>query len=153
MRRGCRSRTAAVADYPDGTNFEDVPDHPNTALFRDIPRSGQWITTRDLRTGARAKVWKATARGVITLPMTASRIAEHAELVGYVLNPELAKIKRIDPVRGGKSITSPGTWVDIDVPEPPPNPVHQVDAQAAELMPSELLELRDRIDARIEGMA
>ncbi|PPJ31848.1 hypothetical protein C5E45_32675 [Nocardia nova] len=142
-----------MADFPDGTNFEDTPLHPNTDLFRDIPMSGRWITTFDPVTQTQAKVWKATARGVITLPTTASRIAEHAELVGFVLNPDLAQIKRIDPVRGGKSLTSPGEWVDIDAPEPPPNPVHQIAAQAEHhLMPSELLELRDRIDAQIENL-
>lgn len=142
-----------MADYPDGSNFEDTPEHPYTSLFRDIPMSGRWITVRDPKTGKRARVWRATARGVITLPTTASRIAEHAELVGMVLDPDRAQIKRIDPVRGGKSITSPGDWVPVDAEEPAPNPVADIAAQAEQqLMPSELLELRARIDAQLEGM-
>lgn len=141
-----------MADYPDGTNFADnPPDHPHTDLFRDIPMSGTWITVRGPK-GTKARVWRATGRGAITLPATASRIAEHAELVGFVLDPDRAQIKRVDPVRGGRSITNPGNWVDIDAPEPAPDPVTQIAAAAeSQLMPHELIELRDRIDAQLEN--
>ncbi|MGI5222165.1 phage gene 29 protein family protein [Nocardia sp. CA-290969] len=142
-----------MADYPDGSNFEDTPQHPHTDLFRDIPISGRWITIRDAKTGQRTKVWRVGARGVITLPSTASRIAEHAELCGFRLHPELALIKRVDPIRGGKSITNPGDWMDINAPDPDPDPVHVVAAQAEQLMPSELLELRRRIDEQLGGYA
>lgn len=142
-----------MADYPDGTNYDDTPPHPWTELFRDIPISGQWVTVPP-RPGSReapTRLWRPTARGAITLPATAARIAEHADLVGFELNPEKALIKRIDPIRGGGSITNPGNWVDITAPEPPPNPVHVVAAAAQALMPSELLELRDRIDEQLES--
>lgn len=142
-----------MADYPDGTNFEDTPQHPHTDLFRDIPLSGRWITVRDAKTGKKARLWRIGGRGVITLPATAGRIAEHAELCGFRLHPELAKIKRIDPIRGGKSLTSPGDWVDITAPEPELAPIDKVTAATEELMPSELIELRRRIDNRLEGMA
>ncbi|CAM3038387.1 hypothetical protein SKPI104516_15450 [Skermania piniformis] len=143
-----------VADFPDGSNFRDnPPDHPNTDLWRDIPMSGEWITIRDKK-GRKRRFWKATARGAITLPATASRLAEHAELVGYVLDPKLAKIKRQDPVRLGRSLTSPGDWVDLSAPDPAPNPVLEHAAAAeAELTPVELRELRDRIDQQLEGHA
>ncbi|WP_280305356.1 phage gene 29 protein family protein [Nocardia neocaledoniensis] len=139
-----------MSDYPDGTNFTDVPQHPNTDLFRDIPTSGHFITTRD-RKGKKTRIWRPTARGAITLPATASRIAEHAELVGFVLDPDRALIKRIDPIRGGRSITNPGTWVDVTAPVPDVAPVDVVAAASEALMPSELLELRARIDARLES--
>lgn len=142
-----------MPDYPDGTNYVDTPEHPWTDLFRDIPVSGHFVTTRTGvgKAAKKTRLWTPTARGVITLPSTASRIAEHAELVGLRLDPSLALIKRIDPVRGGRSITNPGEWVDITAPDPPPNPVHAVAAAAEELMPSELLELRNRIDAQLES--
>ncbi|WP_328660352.1 phage gene 29 protein family protein [Nocardia salmonicida] len=139
-----------MADYPDGTNFADEPMHPHTDLFRDIPVSGHFITTRD-RKGKKSRIWRPTARGAITLPATASRIAEHAELVGFVLDPDRALIKRIDPLRGGRSITNPGTWVDSDAPVPDVKPVDVVAAASEALMPSELLELRARIDAQLES--
>lgn len=141
-----------MADFPDGSNFADnPPDHPHTDLWRDIPQSGRWITIRDKK-GRKGKIWKATSRGAIILPTSASRLAEHAELVGYRLDPALAVIQRIDPVRGGKSITNPGDWIDITLPVPEADPVHEVAVQAEQLLPSELLALRDRIDAQIEGM-
>ncbi len=140
-----------MADFPDGSSYSDQPLHPHTDLFRDIPISGTFAKVRDPDTGRKRRIWRPTRRGVITLPATASRIAEHAELVGFRLDPALAVIKRIDPIRGGKSITNPGDWADVSAPEPPPNPVAVVAAAAADLMPAELLELRDRIDEQLGG--
>lgn len=152
-----------MSDYPDGTDYVEPKLHPNTDLWRDIPTGGEFVKVSSIMAAAggdkfplikgKKKWWRRTGRGAISLPITASRLAEHAELVGYELNPSKAQIKYIDPVRGGKSLTSPGDWVDIDAPAPPPSPVNQLAAVAnAELAPHELIELRQKLDEQISGM-
>ena len=153
-----------MSDFPDGTKFVETKLHPNTDLWRDIPITGEFvrapiIAAEIAAAGGEAlpktkkRWWRRTSRGAITLPVTASRLAEHAELVGYVHDPARAKIKYIDPVRGGKSLTSPGDWVDIDAPAPPQSPVKQfVAAASAKLTPQELMELRDGLDEQIEAI-
>ena len=152
-----------MSDYPDGTDYVEPKLHPNTDLWRDIPTGGEFVKVTAAAIGAagkdkfpmikgKKKWWRRTGRGAISLPVTASRLAEHAELVGYVLDPSRALIKYIDPVRGGKSLTSPGDWVDVDAPAPPPSPVNQLAAVAgSSLAHHELVELRQRLDEQISG--
>ena len=152
-----------MSDYPDGTDYVEPKLHPNTDLWRDVPTGGEFVKVTAASAAmagdkfpllkGKKKWWRRTGRGAISLPATASRLAEHAELVGYVLDPKRAMIKRIDPVRGGKSLTSPGDWVDIDAPAPPPSPVNQLAAVAEQsLAHHELVELRQKLDESISGM-
>lgn len=153
-----------MSDYPDGTNYVEPQLHPLTDLWRDIPQTGEFVRAPIVAAEIAAaggeplpkskkKWWRRTSRGAITLPVTASRLAEHAELVGYVHDPARAQIKYIDPVRAGKSLTSPGDWVDIDAPAPPQSPVNQFAAAAeAKLMPQEVVELRDKLNEQIEAI-
>lgn len=149
-----------MSDYPDGTDYVEPKLHPNTDLWRDIPTGGEFVKVSAAAAAAsggklpkgKRRMWRRTGRGAISLPATSSRLAEHAELVGYVLDPSRAQIKYIDPVRGGKSLTSPGDWVDIDAPAPPQSPVNQLAAVAEQqLAHHELVELRRKLDESISA--
>lgn len=138
-----------MADFPDGSNYVEPKLHPLADLWKDIPIAGEFV-----RQGrGKRKLWRRTAPGVITMPTTPSRLAEHAELVGYVYDPDRARIKRLDPSRFGKSITNPGTWVDVTAPEPAPSPVNDIAAQAelAKMSGAELMELSQRLAAQAEA--
>lgn len=96
--------------------------HPLEALWLDVPLSmTKDPTGRRLPTG-----------GVIVLPHTAARLAEHAELCGYVLDEAKAKIRRVDLPRGA------ARWQDVADPIPATDPVDAVyTAAAAVLTPAE----------------
>lgn len=87
-------------------------------LFADIPLT---VTSRQTRDGV---VWSAT-EGTLYLPQTAARIAQHAELVGMVHDPERAKMRR------ARLATGVHVWVDAHVTLP--SELDRVDVTAAAL--------------------
>lgn len=109
-------------------------------LFADIPMSASSRRTRD------GVVWFLT-EGTVYLPQTAARIAQHAELVGMVYDPEKARIRR---ARLG---TGAHVWVDSSVVLP--NELGRVDATAAALAdamaPDERRALAERLLDRLDG--
>lgn len=123
-------------------------EHPWADWFRDIPM--RWERVPD---GTGAWVFKA-GPGVLTSPTTPSDLARHVQLCGFRRNPADAKVKRIDPVRGGRSLTSPGIWLDATAPEPEGSPVHTVVATAAgqNMTAAELVQAADALRSAAETM-
>ena len=86
--------------------------HKWEKLFADIPMS---VTSRRTRNG---RVWEAS-EGTLYLPQTAARIAQHAELVGMVYDPDRAKMRRARLASGvyvwvDKSVTLPSEQSKVD---------------------------------------
>ena len=65
------------------------------------------------------------------------------------------KVQRVDPVRGGRSLTSPGIWQDITAPVPDADPVNEVVAKAAEhsMTAAELMRASEALKAQAEAQA
>lgn len=110
------------------------PRHRWEAQFLDIP-----ITMHRLPTGK----W-AAAGGVIMLPQSAARLAQHVELCGFVLDESRARIRRVDLPRGA------ARWQDARDPVPQVDPVDAVHTAAtAALTPAETVQLIERLSADI----
>ncbi|WP_336793027.1 phage gene 29 protein family protein [Gordonia malaquae] len=108
--------------------------HPNEALFLDIPTSMPRLPSGIY----------AAAGGVIMLPQSAARLAEHVELCGFVLDESKAKIRRVDLPRGA------ARWQDMREPVPDVDPVDAVHTAAAHaLTPAETATLIERLQADI----
>lgn len=136
---------------PDGDvyNPDDAPHHPNEDLFRDIPLKWERVP------GEYGWIYRPAAASVLAHPATPAVLALHAELVGLRLDPELAKVRRIDPVRGGRSLTSPGIWQDVKLPIPDADPVNEILAKAAEqtMSPAEMAKAADALMAQAKAQA
>lgn len=121
---------------PDGDVYDPQaePTHPWADLFRDIPMKWERVPGRD------GWIYRPGGPGVLSMPQTPDLLARHVQLCGFQLDESKRLVQRIDPVRGGRSITSPGVWQDITAPVPEADPVGEVVAAAAErkLTPSEL---------------
>lgn len=128
------------------------PQHPWADLFRDIPRKWQKVPAPEGVDAPEGLVFAPAGPGTITLPTTASDIARHVQLCGFKLDETARKVQRIDPVRGGKSFTSPGKWQDILLPAPEGNVVHEV-VQAAAAKGLTAAELQAASDALAEAAA
>lgn len=124
-------------------------EHPWADHFRDVPTKWSRVPSPH---GADGFVLTA-GTGVLTHPTVPSQLARHAELAGFVLDPSRARIRRIDPVRGGRSLTSPGIWQDVQTPVPEGDPVHTVLATAAGegLTPAEMIRAADELRAQAEA--
>ncbi|QCG77766.1 hypothetical protein QLQ77_gp20 [Gordonia phage Reyja] len=120
--------------YPGDPGYEPYnppPPHRWAHLFRDIPLSGEWVKSRG------GEVWLQAAPGCIVTPHTASRIAEHVELVGGTIDEAAAQIRRIPP-RGGDHSAAAGRWQDVRLPVPDGDKVAELEAHADQLTPAEL---------------
>lgn len=126
---------------PGYTPYEAPPEHKWADLFRDVPMTGQWV----------GKIWVA-GRGVLTLPHTASRLAEHAELVGLRLDESKAKIVRVGPTRGGPHLAAAGHWQDVTKPLPDVNPIAAVKEVAQDLTPAEKAQLVADLQADLDDI-
>lgn len=117
-------------------------EHPWADDFRDIPL--KWRRVPD---GKGALVFQPDGPGVLATPIAPTAFARHVQLLGYRPIPEERKIRRVDPVRGGRSLTSPGIWQDISAPMPVGDPVHAVVATAAAsgMTPAELMKASERL--------
>ena len=124
--------------------YEEPPEHPWADLFRDIPRKWERIESP---AGPDGYIYRVAGPGTITLPTTPSDIARHVQLCGFQLVEAKRRVRRVDPVRGGKSFTSPGIWQDITADLPEGDPVHTVVQAAAEqgMTAAELQAASDRL--------
>lgn len=129
---------------PQTDPYQPPPEHPWADLFRDIPTSWERLPSGLFKAGG----------SVVTTPVAPSMFARHVQLCGFRLNSADAKVKRIDPVRGGRSLTSPGIWLDATEPEPEGNPVHTVVAAAAgqNMSAAELVQAADALRSAAENM-
>ncbi|MGB3301772.1 MAG: hypothetical protein WBA98_03700 [Gordonia sp. (in: high G+C Gram-positive bacteria)] len=108
-------------------------------LFADIPLT---VSSRRVRGGGR--VW-SPAEGTLYLPQTAARIAQHAELVGMVHDPERAKMRR------ARLATGVHVWVDVNTVLPAEQSRVDATAQAlAEGLPED--ERRALAEKLMEGL-
>lgn len=122
------------------------PKHPWADLFRDMPL--KW----DRVPGEGVYLYRPAGPGVIAMPHTPHALALHVQLCGFKLHEDERKVQRIDPVRGGRSFTSPGIWQDIRKPIPDADPVNEVVAAAAErqLSPAELMRAAEALKTQAE---
>lgn len=129
---------------------QKVVNHPWADMFRDIPRKWEKVPNPK---GADGYVFQPAGPGTITLPTTPGDLARHVQLCGFVLDEDKARVQRIDPVRGGRSFTSPGTWQDKALPIPEGNPVHAVvqTAVAAGMTAAELRQTAEQLAAAAEA--
>lgn len=136
---------------PDGDvyNPSDQPTHPWEDLFRDIPLKWERVP------GGEGYVYRPAGPGVLALPQGPAALALHVQLCGFKLVESERKVQRIDPVRGGRSLTSPGIWQDITKPVPDMDPVNDVVAKAAEnqMTPAELMRAAEALKAQAEAQA
>ena len=125
-------------------------EHPWADQFRDVPV--KWTKVPSPH-GSDGFVFTPAGPGVLSHPTVPSELARHAQLAGFILDPERAKIRRIDPVRGGRSLTSPGIWQDVQLPIPEGDPVNTVLATAAGegLTPAEMIRASDELRAAAEA--
>lgn len=135
---------------PDVYNPTKAKDHPWADLFRDIPLS--WRKVPNPKGGF---VFQPAGPGVLTTPIAPAAFATHVQLCGFKLVEAERKVQRIDPLRGGRSLTSPGIWQDITLPVPEGSPVHAVVATAAAsgMTPAELLQASEQLRAAAEAQA
>lgn len=125
--------------------YSPPPAHPHADLFRDIPQGWEQRAYRG------EDIWTPSGPGVISLPSTPDALATHVQLCGFVLDPDRAQVTRYDPLRGGRSITSPGIWQDVRVPAPEGDVVHTaVEQAAAKLTPAEMRQAAEALLARAE---
>lgn len=108
--------------------------HEWEELFSDIPMSA---TARKTRGG---EVWTAS-EPALYLPQTAARIAQHAELVGMVYDPDRAKMRR------ARLATGVHVWVDVSVTLP--NEVSRVEATVAALADATTADERRELAERL----
>ena len=82
-------------------------------------------------------------------------LALHVQLCGFHLVEADRKVQRIDPVRGGRSLTSPGIWQDVTAPVPDTDPVNEVLATAASqtMTPAEMMRAAKALQAQAEASA
>lgn len=134
---------------------EDAPSHPWADLFRDIPQKWQRVPAPEGVNAPEGLVFRPAGPGTITLPTTPAHIAQHVQLCGFKLDETARQVQRIDPIRGGRSFTSPGIWQDLHLPIPDANPVNEVVAKAAEhqLTPAELMRASEALKAQAEAQA
>lgn len=134
---------------------EDAPSHPWADLFRDIPQKWQRVPAPEGVNAPEGLVFRPAGPGTITLPTTPAHIAQHVQLCGFTLDETARQVQRIDPIRGGRSFTSPGIWQDLRLPIPEGNPVNEVVAKAAEhqLTPAELMQAAEALKAQAEIQA
>jgi|CXWJ01.1.fsa_nt_gi hypothetical protein len=127
----------------------DQRTHPWENLFRDIPLKWEKVP------GESGMIYKPGGPGVLATPLAPAAFALHVQLCGFKLVESERKVQRIDPVRGGRSLTSPGIWQDITLPIPDANPVNEVVAKAAEhqLTPAELMQAAEALKAQAEIQA
>ena len=134
---------------PDGDvyNPADQPTHPWEDLFRDIPM--KW----DRVPGESGLVYRPAGPGVLALPQGPAALALHVQLCGFQLVEAKRKVQRVDPVRGGRSLTSPGIWQDITEPIPDADPVNEVVAKAAEhnMTPAEMMRAAEALQAQAKA--
>ena len=136
---------------PDGDvyNPADQPTHPWEDLFRDIPLKWERVP------GGEGYVYRPAGPGVLALPQGPAALALHVQLCGFQLVEAKRKVQRVDPVRGGRSLTSPGIWQDITAPVPDADPINEVMAKAAEhhMTPAELMRAAEALKAQAEAQA
>ncbi|QLF83998.1 hypothetical protein SEA_UPYO_19 [Gordonia phage Upyo] len=136
---------------PDGDVYDpaQAPSHPWEDLFRDIPLKWERVP------GGNGWVYRPAGPGVLTHPTTPARLALHVQLCGFQLVEDKRQVQRIDPVRGGRSLTSPGIWQDIKTPIPDANPVNEVLAEAArqEMTPAEMVRAAEALRSAAEAQA
>ena len=101
-------------------------------------------------------VWSTVPPVPASWPPPGSRRAGlHVQLCGFQLVEAKRKVQRMDPVRGGRSLTSPGIWQDITAPVPDADPVNEVVAKAAEhsMTAAELMRASEALKAQAEAQA
>ncbi|AWY06521.1 minor tail protein [Gordonia phage Trine] len=134
---------------PDGDVFDPdmAPSHPWEDLFRDIPLKWERVP------GSDGLVYRPGGPGVLSHPTAPAQLAIHAELCGLRLHPEEARVRRVDPVRGGRSLTSPGIWQDVKTPVPEGDPVTEVLATAVgqNMTPAEMARAAERLMAEAKS--
>lgn len=123
-------------------NPADLQEHPWADLFLDIPLKWQKVPN-----GKGGLVFMPDGPGVLATPVAPSALALHAQLCGFQLVESKARVRRIDPIRGGRSLTSPGIWQDITLPIPEGSPIHAVVATAmgSDMTPAELIQAGERL--------
>ena len=129
---------------PDGDVYDPSQQrtHPWENLFRDIPLKWERVP------GESGYIYRPAGPGVLALAL-------HVQLCGFQLVESKRKVQRIDPVRGGRSLTSPGIWQDISAPVPDADPVNEVVAKAAEhsMTAAELMRASEALKAQAEAQA
>lgn len=134
---------------------EDAPSHPWADLFRDIPKKWQRVPAPEGVNAPEGLVFRPAGPGTITLPTTPAHIAQHVQLCGFKLDETARQVQRIDPIRGGRSFTSPGIWQDLRLPIPEGNPVHAVvqEAKAKNMTAAELAQAAEALAQAAELQA
>ena len=134
---------------PDGDVYDPSQQrtHPWENLFRDIPLKWERVP------GESGYIYRPAGPGVLALPQGPAALALHVQLCGFQLVEAKRKVQRIDPVRGGRSLTSPGIWQDISAPVPDADPVNEVVAKAAEhsMTAAELMRASEALKAQAEA--
>ena len=136
---------------PDGDVYDPRQQrtHPWENLFRDIPMKWERVP------GENGFIYRPGGPGVLGMPQLPASLALHVQLCGFHLVEADRKVQRLDPIRGGRSLTSPGIWQDISVPIPDMDPVNEVVAKAAEnaMSPAELMRASEALKAQAEAQA
>ena len=123
--------------------------HPWENLFRDIPLKWERVP------GESGYVYRPAGPGVLALPQGPAALALHVQLCGFKLDETARQVQRIDPIRGGRSFTSPGIWQDLRLPIPEGNPVHAVvqEAKAKNMTAAELAQAAEALAQAAELQA
>ena len=129
-------------------NPADQRTHPWENLFRDIPMKWERVP------GQSGMIYRPGGPGVLAMPQAPAALALHVQLCGFKLVEDDRKVQRLDPLRGGRSLTSPGIWQDITAPVPDVDPVNEVVAKAAEqqMTPAELMRASEALKAQAEQL-
>ena len=134
---------------PDADVYDPAkqPSHPWEDLFKDIPTKWERVP------GKSGMIYRPAGPGVLALPQGPAALALHAQLCGFQLVESKRKVQRVDPIRGGRSLTSPGIWQDITVPVPDADPVNEVVATAAkhDMTPAEMMRAAEALQAQAQA--